>query len=199
MSLVLLGSLPSGDKKIVNLREQLGNQMFGKGHLFELIMGSPFVTPTVLHFADEHAPDPDTVFVGEGSCAVTLTPWSCPLTQEVYSADKARQFLSNRADATEWLSRLSQKSLACNCNRPPDECWAWMLRVKFGETFSNTVDEDEQQTFDVADDDLDYEWVSEDDDMLEKWYSSGQDEIGATTGIPVRSPRTFRGRHRGFT
>ena len=51
MSLVLLGSLPSGDQKIVNLREQLGNQMFGKGHLFELIMGSPFVTPTVLHFA----------------------------------------------------------------------------------------------------------------------------------------------------
>ena len=162
--------------------------MFGKGHLFELIMGSPFVTPTVLHFVNEHALDPDTVFVGEGSCAVTLTPWSCPLTPEVYSADKARQFLSSRADATEWLSRLSQKSLACNCNGPPDECCAWMLRDKFEETFSNTLDADEQLTFDVADDDLDDEWIPEDDDMLEQWYSSGQDEIGATTDNPSAIP-----------
>ena len=135
---MLLGSLPSGDEKIVCLREQLAKQMFGKGHLFELIMESPFVAPTVLHFADDHVPDPDTVFVGEGSCAVTLTPWSCPLTPEVYSADRARQFINSRADVTEWLSRLSQKSLACNCNCPPDECWAWMLKGKFEEIFGNT-------------------------------------------------------------
>ena len=192
MSLVLLGSLTSGDEKIVNLREQFGNQMFGKGHLSDLIMESPFVAPIVLHFANEHAPDPDTVFVGDGSCAVSLTPWSCPLTPEVHSVDRARQFLSSRADATEWLSRLSQKSLACNCNRPPDECWAWMLRVKIEETFGSTVDTDEQLTFDVADDDLDDEWTPEDDDILEQWYSSGQDEIGATTdnadAIPAHVP-----------
>ena len=66
MSLVLLGSLPSGDEKIVSLREQLAKQMFGKGPLFELIMGSPFAAPTVLHFADDHVPEPDTVFVDEG-------------------------------------------------------------------------------------------------------------------------------------
>ena len=192
MSLVLLGSLPSGDERIVKLREQLGNQMFGKGHLFELVMGSTFVTPTVVRFLNEHVPDSDTVFVGEGSCAVTLTPWSCPLAPEVYSADEARRFLSRRADATEWLSRLSQKSLACNCNLPPDKCWAWILREKFMETFGNTVDDDEQQTFDVEDDDLDDDWLPAEDDIPEQWHSSGRDEIGTTAddvaSIPAHVP-----------
>ena len=166
--------------------------MFGKGHLFELVMGSPFVAPTVVRFVDEHVPDSDTVFGGEGSCAVTMTPWPCPIAPEVYSADEARRFLSRRADAAEWLSRLSQKSLACNCNLPPDKCWAWILREKFMETFGNTVDDDEQQTFDVEDDDLDDDWAPAEDDIPEQWHSSARDEIGTTAddvaSIPAHVP-----------
>ena len=191
LSLVLLGSLPSGDEKIVRLREQLAKQMFGKGHLFECIMESPFAAPTVVHFADDHVPDPDTVFVGEGSCAVTLTPWSCPLRPEVYSADKAKHYINNRADATEWLSRLSHKSLACNCHYSASECWAWLLRESFENTFGDTVDEDALSETEDAELDLDDDWSLEDECEISQWHSAGRDEIDASPGddtVPAHVP-----------
>ena len=128
LSLVLLASFPSVDEKIIRIRNQLVDQVFGEGHLIELVKGSPFVAPTVVRFNGEHVPDSDVVAVGAGSCAVTLTPWSCPLLPEVHSAVEAKRLLSRRADVYHWLSRLSRKSLACNCKLPPNECWAWILK-----------------------------------------------------------------------
>ena len=181
--------------------------MFGKGHLFDLIMKSPFVTPTVMHFEGDHIPDHDVVCVGAGSCAVTLSPWSCPLTPKVYSEKEARRYINNRADATEWISRLSGKTLACNCGLPPDECWAYILVDKFTGAFADTLDDSYPQTFEVDDEDLDDERQQmgiddqqlEDkttgqnvDELISKWYRPGRDEIDAAASdvfsVPTQVP-----------
>ena len=106
-----LGSTPSGDEKVVAVRNRLRELVFGPGHFLEFMSESPFVTPTVTHAGGEHVPDAASVYVGWGSCALTLTPWSCPLLPDDYSTVEARQIIRVRADANDWIARLNGKEL----------------------------------------------------------------------------------------
>ena len=67
-----IGTLPSGEEKVVRLRERLKGLVYGPGHFSEFKMGTSFTTPEVLHDNGDLIPSAATVFVGWGSCAATL-------------------------------------------------------------------------------------------------------------------------------
>ena len=160
--------------------------MFGPGMFLDSMGNVPFVPPTVTHFQNESSPDPNAVRVGHGSCMATLTPWSCPLLPEHYSAVEARLIISERADVESWLARLTGKVLVCNCRCPPYECWAEILRSEFVERYEGVMEDDEDQTFDVDGADLDVREELEVDKLL-----PGNDAIGrpeALSGIPKHTP-----------
>ena len=71
LSLVLLGSLPSGEARMVYLRSQLSAHLFGNGIFNELMDDTTISASTVGHFVG-----------GAGTCSLTLSPWSCPVPPE---------------------------------------------------------------------------------------------------------------------
>ena len=166
------GSLPSGDPKIRRLRRKLQSIMFGPGIFLDWLKGVPFVPPTVTHFQNKNSPDPNAVCVGYENCMSTLTPWSCPLLPDAYSAVEARLIIIERADVETWLARLSGKVLACNCRCPPNECWAEILRSEFVERYDGVMEDEDDQTFDVDMADLDEQ---EDLDIQQDLSWSGRD------------------------
>ena len=66
---------------------------------------------------------------------------------------EARRIIRVRADASEWIARLSGKELVCNCRRREDGCWAWLLRSEFMELLNPDGDE-EQCMDDIPDEDV---------------------------------------------
>ena len=111
--LLWLGSTPSGNEKLVALRRRLRELICGPGRHREFIDGMQLATPSVLHAETDHHPTPDTVYVCGGSDASSLTPWACPLDPERFSVTDAMQIIHCRADAGDWLARLSGKTLTC--------------------------------------------------------------------------------------
>ena len=107
LCLVWLVSLPSGEANVVALRYRLQDLMCGPGHFYEFITGFAYITPAVIHDYIGYIPDAGTVWVGWGTCTASLSPWSCPLLPEVYSAVEAQQLFHRRADVDVWLARLS--------------------------------------------------------------------------------------------
>ena len=135
LSLMIIGSLPSGDARIVSLRSQLSGLLFGNGIREELNDNSTYVAPTVFHFVGQYLPAADSVCVGTGACSLTLSPWSCPIPAESYSAAAATEWIRLRMDNRSWLQRLSGKKLGCNCGSPAPECWAQLLINEFTDRF----------------------------------------------------------------
>ena len=136
---MLIGSLPSGDPKICELRQKLAELCFGNGHFAAAVVKSRLTAPTVEHFSKEFIPAPNVVYVGKGACALTLSPRSCPLPPRLMSAGEAARWVGSRADANSWLLRLSAKTLACNCNHPPPNCWAETLAAEFKKRFMQDI------------------------------------------------------------
>ena len=135
LSLMLIGSLPSGDARIVSLRSQLSAHLFGQGIVDELAKNSTLVAPTIVHFVGQYLPAADSVCVGTGACSLTLSPWSCPIPPESYSAVEAAKWIRLRKDNRSWLLRLNGKKLGCNCSHPAQECWARILVNEFTDRF----------------------------------------------------------------
>lgn len=155
LCLMWLGSLPSGEANVVAIRDRLQNLRFGPGHFDEFMAGAAFIPPSVVHECNGYAPDSDTVWVGWGNCAATLSPWSCPFLPIAYSAAEARRVFHRRADVGEWLARLSGKTLVCNCSRCPNDCWANILQDEFNAIFEEAAADRKVFTFDIPDEDLD--------------------------------------------
>ena len=144
--LIWLGTLPSAAERIINIRRRLENLIFGPGMFNEFMDGNPLVPPTVLHDETGHIPDAATIVVGVGSCATSLSPWSCPLRSESYSTVDAQRLIETRIDARSWIARLSGKTLVCNCRcEVGAECWAWLLRSTFVDWFG-TEDENNSES-----------------------------------------------------
>jgi len=115
--------------------------------------GMLLAAPSVLHAETDHHPTPDTVYVCGGSDASSLTPWACPLDPERFSVTDAMQIIHCRADAGDWLARLSGKTLTCIrcCNN--DRCWAVCQKHAFVEFFGEDSNDDTYQyDFDDVDD-----------------------------------------------
>ena len=191
LSLMLLGSTPSGKPHIVEIREELAAQMFGKGHYWEFMRGSTFAAPQIMHVNGWFEPDPDTVCVGVGSCSLSLTPWSCPYPSDVYSTEKAEAYVAGRADRRSWILRLNKKTLACNCRLPAAECWATVLVKVFLATWGSECESREEEAFEIDVDDLldDCEYAM---DLPRGAYAAGRDELGTatefTSSIPASVP-----------
>ena len=126
-----LGSTPSGTVQVVKLRRKLRRLLCVPGCHQEFMDGMQLIAPAILHAKWEFNPTPDTVYVCGGTDASIINPWTCPLDPLVYTADQAAELIHRRADADEWLARLSGKSLSClnGCN--DDRCWAVCLRGAF--------------------------------------------------------------------
>ena len=159
-------------------------------------------SPTVSHSLNEDCRDPNAVYVGAGSCMTTLSPWSCPSTPEDYDLVRLRMYLALRADCKDWIARLNGKVLVCNCDRPPEECWAQMLRTEFENRFGDHLDTTEAWRCDVEEADLE----DTDDEELVMKYVAGKDDIKGPeaneNGIPrpvpwpdswIRLVQTIRG------
>ena len=150
-----LGSMPSGVPEIVSLRRRLRGQIFGPGHAGEFRLASPLVAPGVSHDWFEHPPSAALVRVGEGRCAATLTPWSCPFTPADYRVEEARNLIHARVDAADWLARLNGKQLVCNCDLEMGQCWAYLLQNEFSNLVGDDVGTERLYTYDVAEEDHD--------------------------------------------
>lgn len=138
LSLDLIGSLLSGNARFCELRENLAGSVFGEGHYAEGLHESLVATPTVKYFVGDFLLGPDVVCVGTGACGLTLSPWSCPLPL-LCTTIEARRWIGSRADADNWLMRLSGKTLACNCTRPSPDCWARILTADFADRFEEEI------------------------------------------------------------
>jgi len=126
-----LGSTPSGASAIVKLRRDLRRLLCGPGIYQEFADGKQLIAPAIVHAEREFNPTPDTVFVCGGADAGRINPWSCPLDPVVYTADQAAELIHRRADADEWLARLSGETLSCLNGCSDDRCWAVCLRGAF--------------------------------------------------------------------
>ena len=184
--LIWLGTLPSASGRIIEARRRLENLILGPGTLNEFMDGNPFVPPTVLHDKTGHIPDAAAVAVGVGSCATSLSPWSCPLRPEEFSTVDARRIIETRIDSRSWIARLSGKTLVCNCGcEARADCWAWVLRSTFVDWFGEE-DKDDSENDDVPFEDLE---AMEDDEAGE--YVSYRDEINGTEmnmAVPAHVP-----------
>ena len=191
LSLMLLGSTPSGKPHIVKIRDELAAQFFGEGHYLEFMRGSTFAAPQIMHVNGWFEPDPDTVCVGVGSCSLSLSPWSCPFPSDVYSTEKAEAYVASRADRESWILRLNKKTLACNCRRPAAECWAALLVKTFVTAWGSVCSNMEDEAFDIDEDDLldDCEYAT---DMPRQLDAAGRDELGTVTeylsSVPASVP-----------
>ena len=110
LSLMLAGTVPSGQPNIVDIRRRLKSEVFGPGDLHEFQKEMLFAPPTVEHEFNTVIPDAAHVCVGWGDCATSLTPWSCPLLPSEYTVVDAIQYIQLLVDAEEWLSRPAGKS-----------------------------------------------------------------------------------------
>ena len=169
------------------------------------MLHAPLNSPTVSHSLNENCRDPNAVYVGAGSCMTTLSPWSCPLPPEKFDVIRLRMYVALRADCDVWILRLTGKVLVCNCGRPPEECWAELLKSEFETRFQARLDTDEARTFEVDEEDMD----DEDDELKMNKYIAGKDDIAGPEanedGIPrpvpwpdswVRLVQTIRGLRR---
>ena len=114
-----IGTLPSGEEKVVKLRERLKDLVYGPGQFAEFKMGTSFTPPDVLHDDGDLIPSAATVFVGWGSCAATLSPWFCPLAEDEYTVEAAEEFMHARMDVDDWIARLSGKQLFATAASTP--------------------------------------------------------------------------------
>ena len=87
-----------------------------------------------------------------------------------------------------WIIRLTGKVLVCNCGRPPEECWAELLKSEFETRFQAHLDTEEARTFEVDEEDMD----DEDDELKMNKYIAGKDDIAGPEanedGIPRPVP-----------
>ena len=83
--MVVIGSLSSGDARIVSLRSQLSTQLFGRGIFEELADDTTCVVTTIGHFVGQYLPAADSVCVGTGACSLNPEPVVMP--------DSARELL----------------------------------------------------------------------------------------------------------
>ena len=177
LSLVLLGSLPSGEKRIVSLRSQLSAHLFGPGIVTDIMTDATISSPTVTHFAGEYVPSADSVCVGAGMCSLTLSPWSCPVPPESYSAAEATSWIRCMNNSREWLQHLNGKRLECNCERPPQSCWAQLLVDEFDKFFEGRGFES-----DFTDDGSSIDFGGSEDERQTIWprefYSITPDQVG---------------------
>ena len=171
----MVGLSPVGRARYRGLRFRFQKLLFGPGLFPEFIAHDMFIAPTVSHDAYSYKnPDAETVSVGWGTCASSLSPWPCPFLPAAYSADKARQFFRCRADFELWQVRLCGKSLLCNCRCDPRGCWANLLQNEFGIVFLDFITGWSTFTYDVDDEGLDVQ-----PEISMESHARGRDEIGS--------------------
>ena len=184
--LLWLGTLPSASDQIRAIRCRLENLISGPGHFNEFIMENPLIPPTVLHDVTGHIPDAAAVAVGVGSCATSLSPWSCPFRPESFTMEAARRLIETRIDARTWIARLSRKTLVCNCRcKAGAMCWAWLLRSTFIEWFGDEAECDSDS------DDVPFEDADAAEDEVAMEQVTYRDEIEGTAAeatVPAHVP-----------
>ena len=93
VALVYAATIPSGDAEIVRLRNLLMNLTFGPGFVETQVTRDGLKSPTIVHGCfTEFIETADDIFVGRGTDAFSLTPWSCPFAPENHSVAQARYF-----------------------------------------------------------------------------------------------------------
>ena len=175
---------------MVYLRSQLSAHLFGHGSFNEVMDDTTISAPTVVHFVGEYVPSADSVCVGAGTCSLTLSPWSCPVPPESYSAAEATKWIRCRKDSHDWLLRLNGKKLECNCERQPQNCWAQILLKEFEKHF-----EERDFESDCTDDGSSVDYEGSEDELQTTWprefYSSTLDQVRGGTmeqSVPEQVP-----------
>ena len=131
--LAISASMPSGRDDLVELRNELRVLLCAAGTL-------PSVDdafgrgPSLKHLNDgacRHLPN--VLYVGSVARSVDISPWSMPLPCDSFVSNV--EFLRSRADYRELLWLIKTKTLVCDCNMHPNECWGKVLVGDFFELF----------------------------------------------------------------
>ena len=127
---ILAGSIPSGNMKVLHLRERVSALMLGPG-----FGGTSFSTPTVVHsvvlareLPSEH------IFVGSCTHKRLSSPWLDPSQLPGSAINSFSSYVAARADLKEWLAPLSDQVLVCDCALN-ENCHALYLQRVFAEQF----------------------------------------------------------------
>ena len=181
VKLFWLGSTPSGASAIVELRREIRKLLCGPGFHQEFVDGKQLYAPAIVH-AGEFNPTPDNIVVCGVVDAASMNPWMCPLDPVVYTADQAAGLILQRADADEWLARLSGETLLCLNGCSNERCWAVCLRGAF--INKHGEDRDSGYVYEFKDED-DF-WTEDDGHDV---FVHHRDEIEATTSSKSCVPR----------
>ena len=127
----LLASIPSGDSKIIDLRQSMHDAMIGYGW-----SNNSWVLPTVGHpinILESNNFGPRVIYVGKSIGWLQCTPWVNPCSIEPIPDPQGgilnfEKYCSTRADLNEFLQPLFGCHLICDCNGNENHCHAHHLK-----------------------------------------------------------------------
>ena len=123
-ALTLAATYPSGYPAVVQSRDRVWDAMLGE--TWHASCGGG--TTTVRHA--QHSEDtvaPGEVYVGGRLGTYPPTPWAPPPSWEGVPVDSYEDYVTSRADITEWAAALVGKVLVCDCSIRGRYCHAAIL------------------------------------------------------------------------
>ena len=145
MALVLLSTVPSGDRRIVELRDRIESSMLCPLKPKVGFLNPPVVRHVTGQFHQFSAP---RVYIGFGhsDCQSRPSPWANPFyffenVSPEQSLSLFYTYLESRADLPEFLLPLRGGELICDCNRG-ELCHGNALVDAFGHVFCEDDDDE---------------------------------------------------------
>lgn len=128
VALAIAVTMPSGVPVVVEARDRLLRESVGNssprphGRGGGLARAGPLVHHGLMVNENKHA-----IYVGNVSDVSDISIFTCPFQAHMYCHHEAWEYLQARADAVDFIERIADKMLVCDCSLGYGECWAWLL------------------------------------------------------------------------